>query len=223
MFESGEPSQMNQPALYRVQPPDVAKVDALLTQCFGRDPLYEKLIPDPAVRQRLLPELMRCDAEEMLSTCQVYADSPQINGVIIVSDRRDHYHPIRNFLTDAYAQLKTDAYLLKEDHSGKTLWNYFVGQEYLNSHWTAKLHQEKRLHVIYFAVAPDKQGHGIADRLMHAVLDQADQQGLWITLETHNEKNVPMYEHFGFALEEVVEHHFHLKQFCLVRKPRACL
>ena len=38
-----------------------------------------------------------------------------------------------------------------------------------------------------------------------------------VSLETHNEKHVRMYEHYGFRLFEVVQKHFALKQYCMVR------
>ena len=39
-----------------------------------------------------------------------------------------------------------------------------------------------------------------------------------ISLETHNPDNVPLYEHFGFKVFGVVQKHFSLKQYCLIRE-----
>ncbi len=50
---------MESQSLYRVQKEDLPKVEELLTQCFARDPLYCKLIPDEETRSRLLPELFK--------------------------------------------------------------------------------------------------------------------------------------------------------------------
>ena len=42
---------------------------------------------------------------------------------------------------------------------------------------------------------------------------------MMISLETHNEKNVSLYQHFGFKLYGVVERPpFHLKQYCMVKE-----
>ena len=46
----------------------------------------------------------------------------------------------------------------------------------------------------------------------------ADAHHLMMSLETHNEHNVAMYEHFGFKLYGVMEKHFDLKQYCLIRE-----
>ena len=59
--------------LYRVTKQDETKLIALLTECFMGDPLYQELIPDQHRREKLLPELFRCDLDEMLDDCEIYA------------------------------------------------------------------------------------------------------------------------------------------------------
>ena len=40
-----------------------------------------------------------------------------------------------------------------------------------------------------------------------------------ISLETHNEKNVALYQHFGFKIFGILERKpFDLKQYCMVRE-----
>lgn len=93
-----------------------------------------------------------------------------------------------------------------------------LGKDYLNSRWTDQLHQKNRLHIIYLAVDPQMQHHGLADRLLTEVIAYAQKHRMMISLETHNEKNVGMYEHFGFKVFGVLERHFGLKQYCLIRE-----
>ena len=50
------------------------------------------------------------------------------------------------------------------------------------------------------------------------VIRYAQEHHLMISLETHNPDNVPMYEHFGFKLFGIVQKHFDLKQYCLIRE-----
>ena len=72
--------------LYRVEKQDVEKLSSLLTECFQQDPLYLQLIPQADKRKKLLPELFSCDLDELFENCEIYADSPDLNGIIIVSD-----------------------------------------------------------------------------------------------------------------------------------------
>ena len=169
-------------------------------------------------RKRLMPELFECDLNEFYETCEIFADSPELNGLLVVSDEAEEYDPVRFYLTEAWASLKTDEYLIKEDKSLKTLRNFIKGRDYLNSHWTAQLHQENRLHIIYLAVSPSVQHHGVAEKLMDDAIRYAGEHRMMISLETHNEKNVAFYAHFGFKVFGIVEKGMGLKQYCLVRE-----
>ena len=162
--------------------------------------------------------MFHCDLEEMFATCEIFADSPELNGVLVVSDESEPYNFFQYYATELHAYLKTDEYLIKEDPSLKTFWNFILGKDYLNSKWTDQLHQEERLHIIYLAVDPAMQHHGISALLMNEAIAYAHQHHLMISLETHNEHNVALYQHFGFKLYGVLEKHFDLKQYCMIRE-----
>ena len=209
---------MDSHTLYRVTKEDQPRLEQLLSVCFAKDPLYCKLIPDENTRKRLMPELFHCDMEEMLATCEIFADSPQIRGILVVSDESEPYDFFQYVMAELHAVLKTDEYLIKEDPSLKTFWNFLLGKGYLNSRWTDQLHQKERLHIIYLAVDPAVQHHGISAVLLGEAIRYAQEHRLMISLETHNEKNVDFYKHFGFKLYGVVEKHFGLKQYCMIRE-----
>lgn len=204
--------------LYKVQKEDLPKIEALLSKCFALDPLYKKLIPDETIRKRLMPKLFECDMTEFYENCEIFADSQQLNGILVVSDETEPYNLLKYYITEVQAALKTDGYLIKEDSSLKTFINFIVGRDYLNSNWTDQLHQQKRLHIIYLAVNPEMQHHGIAASLVGETIRYADEHKLMISLETHNPENVAFYERLGFKVYGVIEKHFHLKQYCLVRE-----
>ena len=209
---------MDSQRLCRAAEEDLPRLKELLVQCFSRDPLYGTLIPDEETRKRLMPELFECDLKEFYETCDIFMDSPEGKGLLVVSDEAEEYDPIHFYFTEVMASLKTDEYLIKEDRSLKTLWNFIRGRDYLNSRWTAQLHQENRLHIIYLAVSPDAQHHGIAEKLMDEAIRYAGEHHMMISLETHNEKNVAFYQHFGFKVFGIVEKDMGLKQYCLVRE-----
>ena len=59
----------------------------------------------------------------------------------------------------------------------------------------------------------------LKDAGLQEVIDQAEEHGMMISLETHNPKNVAFYEHLGFKTFGVVEKApFHLKQYCMIRE-----
>ena len=128
--------------LYRVQEEDLPRLQKLLTVCFAQDPLYHTLIPDDDTRERLLPELFSCDLTEFFQTCEIYSDSSELNSILVVSDESEPYNFLHYCLTEARAALTTDGWLIKEDPSLKTFWNFIQGKDYLNSSWTDQLHRQ---------------------------------------------------------------------------------
>ena len=51
-------------------------------------------------------------------------------------------------------------------------------------------------------VDPQFQGKGYAGKLLRPMLARIDEEGLPCYLETLDERNVPLYEHFGFSVAE---------------------
>ena len=196
---------------------DAEKLKALLTECFEEDPLYCQLIPQRELRKKMLPDIFSCDLDDIFENCEVYADSKDVNGVIVVVDESEPYSKLKYYYSSFLYVLKTMRTLIKDDTSLRTLWNFAKGRDYLNSAWTDDIENDKRVHIEYFAVRPSMRGKGIAGKLMRSVLEYADQNELATSLETHNEKNVRIYEHYGFRLFETVQKDFDVKQFCMVR------
>ena len=72
-------------------------------ECFSGDPLYCQLIPDQETRNRLLPELFECDLTEFFETCEIFAESPDMNALLVVSDESEPYNPLTFYLAEAWA------------------------------------------------------------------------------------------------------------------------
>ena len=87
----------------------------------------------------LLPHLLECDVTELFETCGVFADSPQLKGVLIPSDESDHRHAFYNYFVSLKESPITDGWLLHEYPTPKTFFNFVLGKDYLNSAWTAQL------------------------------------------------------------------------------------
>ena len=100
-----------------------------------------------------MPELFKCDLSEFYETCEIYADTKDLNSLLVVSDEAESYNLFKYYFTEIEAVLRTEGYLLKEDASMKTFWNFVLGRDYLNSNWTDQLHQDNRLHVRVRVVA----------------------------------------------------------------------
>lgn len=83
-------------------------------------------------------------------------------------------------------------------------------------------HRDHNTWYLYdLAVDPLYQGKGIATQLLQPMLAYLDRTGTKCYLETHDAKNVAMYEHFGFELVESPRMpHAELRHYAMLRKPR---
>lgn len=68
-------------------------------------------------------------------------------------------------------------------------------------------------------VDPVHQGKGESSALLKPMLSYLDRIGKECYLETHDEKNIPLYEHFGFELVETPEVFPGLTHYAMLRKP----
>jgi len=59
------------------------------------------------------------------------------------------------------------------------------------------------IYLYNLAIAPQHQGNGYASRLLTPMFAKLDENNLPCYLETH-ERNIPLYEHFGFELVEQI-------------------
>ncbi|MEO0093236.1 MAG: GNAT family N-acetyltransferase [candidate division WOR-3 bacterium] len=77
-------------------------------------------------------------------------------------------------------------------------------------------------YLMLIAVAKEWQGKGFASQLVKPILHQADLEKRYCYLETQNEENLPIYEHFGF--EVVAERAIpdtSIRHWCLLRNPNS--
>jgi GNAT superfamily N-acetyltransferase len=74
---------------------------------------------------------------------------------------------------------------------------------------TVRMHKQYAPHEHYYldmlAVDPESWGRGTASRVVKPMLEKAKQEHMGVYLETTTERNVQMYEHFGFKLMEKAE------------------
>jgi GNAT superfamily N-acetyltransferase len=76
-------------------------------------------------------------------------------------------------------------------------------------------------YLLAIGIGDDNRGKGYASKLIKPMLERCDRDKLPCYLETHNEKNIEVYRHFGFDVIDVgklpgVEQ----RQWAMLRKPR---
>jgi ribosomal protein S18 acetylase RimI-like enzyme len=179
--------------LIRLAKSQIKPASKVLARAFQDDPLWAYFIPDGLMRKSKLHYISDFLVRYGVLYCQSYATSGLEGVALWVS-------PEQGELT-LWRMIRCGALTL-----------YFnVGRKIvsrMNSFfdYSGKVHHRlapfPHWYLGLIGVDPEFQGRGYASALIKPMLAQIDKEHLPCYLETANEKNVPVYEHYGF---EVVE------------------
>jgi ribosomal protein S18 acetylase RimI-like enzyme len=174
----------------RLTKSDLARAAELLVDAFWNDPLNLYFIPEGENRRKLFAHYLQFRLRFAITYGEVYSTSPDFEGIAawFPPGKSD----MTNFRLIRAGGLKL-ARLLGTDTITKMnrTASHLAGtrkQHLPDPHW----------HLFPIAVDPRHQGKGYASALMKPMLDRIQSDGLPCFLETQNEKNVSLYEHFRF-------------------------
>jgi GNAT superfamily N-acetyltransferase len=165
-----------------------------LAKAFQDYPESVYFMPDEVERRKKQPSIYRMFIKEAIESGEVYASSLKMEGVA-VWQLENGKHPAgrRGFsLGWWWLSLFTD----KETNHRREA--YF---EYLSALRT-RVTPERYWYLRALGVDPAYQGKGFSSQLLIPMLARAEKEGLPCFLETQLEKNLTLYEHFGFRVVE---------------------
>jgi ribosomal protein S18 acetylase RimI-like enzyme len=78
------------------------------------------------------------------------------------------------------------------------------------------------IYLMIIGVGSEFQGQGFGGKLLRVLIEESEQAGLPIYLETETESNVSMYEKFGFSvLHQITLPVVDLPMWEMIREPKA--
>jgi GNAT superfamily N-acetyltransferase len=180
--------------LLRLIEKDIVPAAVTLAKAFHEYPLIKWFTPDAERRLKTQPKSFRGTVLSGIQYGEVYATSLKMEGVTIWYFPGEQWVPLkRKFsLGRWFASLSADKEQMKRLRS-------FV---YYANDIRKRLVPGKHLYLQVLGVDPVFQGQGYSSNLLKPVLARADKEGLPCFLETQAEKNVKLYEHFGFRVAE---------------------
>jgi len=178
--------------LIQLNKSDIKPATEVLALAFHDDQLLQYAFPDEPEREKMTLYFCQFVLHYGIRYGEVYATSTNPEGVAVwvTSD----YFPMTFWRMIRSVPLSVMAGFgggggLRLKHPG----------DYL-----AAVHKRlapfKHWFLLTIGVAPQFQGKGFASRLIRPMLARIDEQGLPCYLETMDEKNVRLYEHFGFRV-----------------------
>jgi ribosomal protein S18 acetylase RimI-like enzyme len=181
--------------LVRLKKSDVKPTAEMLAGAFHNYPLLANVFHDEAGRARVASLYFQLELGYAVRYGEVYATSPNLEGVAtwLHSDsfpmtawrtiRSVPLSVIRSFASEGGVRLKPIGDYLDARHRAVAPF----------THWYLQT----------IGVAPSFRGKGWASRLVRPMLTRAGREGLPCYLETMEEANVRLYEHFGFRVVEI--------------------
>jgi len=163
----------------------------MLSRAFKDD--FKDIFPDPEERRAKEPYANEFLIRRDYSHSRVFITSPQLEGIAVWrhSDRRKK-RPFWRVLTSGaiWQAMKIGRKALRKMEA----YDQYVERKH------DELAPAKHWYLAVLAVDPQHQGKGHGSKLLNEMLSQIDEEGLPCYVETEGEKNVSMYQHFGFKV-----------------------
>ena len=195
--------------LYRLQKKDAPRAAAVLADAFEPDPVWRAVLGDATPEQRAAA--FETPVRYGMRYGEVYAPSVSLEGVAVwvpgtLADMTI-WRVVRSGAM--WSGMKLGFGIAKK-----------MGPVFHPIEVDRREHMRGKsfIYLLVIGVAPQFQGQGFAGKLVRALIDQSEQAGVPIYLETETESNVRMYEHLGFeVVKEIVLPIIHLPMWEMTR------
>ncbi|MFC1921221.1 GNAT family N-acetyltransferase [Chloroflexota bacterium] len=176
--------------LIRINKSDVKPAVEVLVKAFRNYALLEYYYPDEVERDKIAYYFLSFIVSTGINYGKVYATSPNLEGIAVWMPSASYPVTFRMLVRSVSPSVifglgMHGSYKMKS------------AGEYMDA-----VHQRltpfKHCFLQTIGIAPQFQGEGYAGKLLRPVLSKIDGEGLPCYLETLDEKNVSIYEHFGF-------------------------
>lgn len=180
--------------LIKLNKPQIKPAAEVLVKAFRNYPLLRYFFPDEREREEVASYFFQVILNYGIHHCEVCATSPGMEGIAIwvPSDKisMTFWRVIRSVpLSVILGFVRKGAGRMKRS------------SDYMDARHE-RLAPEKHWYLQVIGVDPQFQGKGYAGRLIRPMLRRIDREEFPCYLETLDERNVKIYEHFGFEMVE---------------------
>ncbi|MHA2399883.1 MAG: GNAT family N-acetyltransferase [Promethearchaeota archaeon] len=165
----------------------------VLARAFLNDPLYIAYFPDSSKRIEQNYHLMKNSILYCMKYGEIFITSPKLEGVALWQlnepRKKKQDDPFKLFLN--WINFSLAIALGKDLETVQSIYSYTHSIHY-------ELVPSRHWYFFILGVDPHFQGKGYASRLIKPMLARIDKDHLPCYLDTNNEQNIDLYQHFGF-------------------------
>jgi ribosomal protein S18 acetylase RimI-like enzyme len=190
---------------------DIKPASKMLARAFYNDLVNQYAYPDEKEKNARLPYAYEFVMRYGLRYGQVHTTSKQLEGIAVWLPSDKYVMPFWRLLLSGaiWPALKMG----KETGQRMQHFSKYIKVKHKDlapfNHW----------YLMLLGVDPRFQGRGFGSRLLREMLTNIDEEYLSCYLETHNEQNVPMYQHFGFkVIDEFIIPETTVKLWAMLRE-----
>ena len=198
--------------LYRLTEDQVKPASKILSKAFYDDPISVYLIPDISERKAKLKHVYEYVIRYDILYGEVYATSPNLEGIAGWLHSENAYKTVKRQIKSGGPKVISELGM-----------EFYKKSKHIEE-FTNLIHKKntpfKHWYLDQFGVDPNFQGKGHAGVLLKAMFTRSEQERLPIYVATHKEKNVAIYQHYGFKiLEDIIIPDTDIRQFAMLKEP----
>ena len=169
----------------------------MLSRAFERDPLHMVYFPDASKRVQQIYHLMKYSIRYCMRFGEIFTTSSKLEGIALwqledsLVEQSQEDKPRSLFVNWLLFRLRVAL--------GESLEKVFSLYDYTVS-VRHELVPSRHWYFFILGVDPKFQGQGFGSRLISPILTRIDKEQLPCYLDTNNEKNVGLAQHYGFKV-----------------------
>jgi len=181
--------------LFQLKRSQIDYAAEVLTRAFEKDPLFIAYFPDSTKRTEQNYQLMKFCIRYSMRLGEVYTTSPKLEGIALwqFEDSLEKQKEKPRSLFANWLSFRLEVDLGEIVQNVYSIYEHIISTQHElipSAHWYLQI----------IGVDPFFQKKGFASRLIKPMLARIDKEQLSCYLDTNIEKNVEIYQYFGFKI-----------------------
>ena len=174
----------------------IGPASEMLVEAFFNDPKLAHVLPDELDRKEKGRHLFAFHLRYGMNYGRVCSSSPNLEGVAVwlPSDRSE---------VTLWRAMRSGGMALQKGLSKDAMKRLLAFADQVDTYHKKHL-PGSHCYLFFIGVHPRFQGSGYGGKLIRPMLDRMDRKRMDCYLNTQNDKNIGLYEHFGFTVVEQV-------------------